>query len=81
VNGVKFVGDVAVMPGLSQIVEGSVGKGILYMAAGVLARSAFGPLGWLVAGLDSYAVSSSGRHLWQLASPPSSGPVVHRPPE
>jgi hypothetical protein len=66
VNGTKFVGDVALMPGLSQMVEGRVGTGLVYGITGILARSAFGPLGWLMTGLDSYSVSSTGKHLWEL---------------
>lgn len=66
VNGVKFIGDVAVIPGIGQIIEGSVGKGILYGVTGVAANALVGPWGWIAAGLDSYSVSSSGKHLWEL---------------
>jgi len=70
VNGVKFIGDMAVLPGIGQIIEGSVGKGVLYGVIGVAANTIVGPLGWIVAGLDSYSLSSSGKHLWELFGAP-----------
>ena len=66
VNGVKFIGDVAVLPGIGQIIEGSLGKGVLYGVTGVAAQAIVGPWGWIATGLDSYSVSSSGKHLWEL---------------
>ena len=66
VNGVKFVGNVAVLPGIGQIIEGSVGKGVLYGVTGFVAHAIVGPWGWIATGLDSYSVSSSGKHLWEL---------------
>lgn len=75
-NGAKIVADLALLPGASQIVEGKLGTGLLYGVAGVAAKSVFGPLGWIAAGLDSYSVSATGRHLWQLVSKPgASAPV------
>jgi hypothetical protein len=65
-NGVKILAELALLPGASQVVEGKVGSGIVYGVAGFAAKAVFGPIGWIVAGLDSYSVSSSGRHLWQL---------------
>ena len=67
-NGVKVLAELALLPGSSQIVEGKVGSGIVYGVAGFAARAIFGPIGWIVAGLDSYSVSTSGQHLWQLLS-------------
>jgi len=66
VNGVKFIGDIAVLPGIGQIIEGSLGKGVLYGVTGVAANAIVGPWGWIAAGLDSYSVSASGKHLWEL---------------
>ncbi len=66
VNGVKFIGDMAVLPGIGQIIEGSLGKGVLYGVAGVAANAIVGPWGWIATGLDSYSVSASGKHLWEL---------------
>ena len=70
VNGVKFIGDMAVLPGIGQIIEGSLGKGVLYGVTGVAASAIVGPVGWIVAGLDSYSLSSSGKHLWELFGAP-----------
>jgi hypothetical protein len=67
-NGVKVLAELALLPGSSQIVEGKVGAGILYGVAGFAAKAVFGPLGWIVAGLDSYSVSASGQHLWQFVT-------------
>jgi hypothetical protein len=65
-NAVKFIADVSILPGSSQIVEGSVGPGLLYSAAGVAAWAIGGPWLWLGVGLDSYSMSASGKHLWEL---------------
>ena len=77
VNGVKFIGDVAVLPGIGQIIEGSLGKGVAYGLTGFAANAVVGPLGWIAAGLDSYSVSSSGKHLWELfgSSRPAGDPA------
>lgn len=79
VNGVKIVANLALLPGTSQIVEGKVGAGILYGVGGLAARAVFGPIGWIAAGLDSYSVSSSGKHLWELMSKPSASEEKRKP--
>lgn len=66
VNGVKLVGDIAVLPGIGQLFEGKVGSGVLYGVTGVAANALLGPWGWIATGLDSYSLSSSGKHLWEL---------------
>ena len=75
VNGVKFVANVVIVPGASQIVEGKVVEGIAYAGSGLVARSLLpgllGPIGWLAVALDSYSYSASGRHLWE--SQPATG--------
>jgi hypothetical protein len=68
VNAVKFLADISIMPGSGQIVEGNVGSGLVYGAAGWAAKVIGGPLLWLGVGLDSYSMSASGRHLWELFS-------------
>jgi len=65
-NAVKFLADISIMPGSSQIVEGSVGSGVVYGVAGWAAKVVGGPLLWLGVGLDSYSMSASGKHLWEL---------------
>lgn len=65
-NAAKFLADTVVIPGASQIMEGKVGPGILYGAAGVAAKALLGPWVMLGVGLDSYSKSASGKHLWEL---------------
>ncbi len=69
-NAVKAVADVAILPGSSQLVQGEVLSGVEYAAVGFLAswltRWAIGPIGWIAVGLDSYSMSVSQKHLWQL---------------
>jgi hypothetical protein len=70
VNGAKFVADLALLPGASQIVEGKVVSGLTYGLAGLAARAFLGPLGWVATGLDSYSLSASGKHLWEHVTMP-----------
>jgi hypothetical protein len=65
-NAVKFIADVSIIPGSSQLIEGSVGSGLAYGVAGLAAKAIFGPWLLLGVGLDSYSKSASGKHLWQL---------------
>jgi hypothetical protein len=73
-NGVKLVANLVLVPGTSQIIDGSVGSGILYAGGGLAARyllpGILGPVGWIALALDAYSVSASGRHLWEPATPP-----------
>jgi hypothetical protein len=75
VNALKLVADVAIIPGSGQLVEGKVGEGAMFGLAGVAAKvlsPLLGPMGWILwvgVGLDSYSMSTSGRHLWQQPSP------------
>ena len=65
VNGVKVLGEVAVVPGASLIVDGEVKSGIFHAAGGLLGLAVlgpvFGPLAWLAVGADSYSRSVSGK--------------------
>ena len=84
VNALKFLADISIMPGSSQIVEGSVGSGVVYGVAGWAAKVMGGPLLWLGVGLDSYSVSASGKHLWELSdtskkTPEATPEPVHNP--
>nr|WP_294549490.1 hypothetical protein [uncultured Rhodopila sp.] len=76
----KFAADVAVLPGSSRIVEGDLGRGLLYAGGGILSRyllpGAFGAFGWVAIGLDAFSVSSSGKHLWELGSRQRAKPPV-----
>jgi hypothetical protein len=64
-NAVKFLADTAVLPGSSQLIEGSVGAGLAYSVAGIAAKAIAGPWLWVGVGLDSYSKSASGKHLWE----------------
>jgi hypothetical protein len=65
VNGVKVLGEVAVVPGASLIVDGQVKSGIFHAAGGLLGLAVLGPvlgpLTWLAVGADSYSRSVSGK--------------------
>lgn len=66
INAVKLVADTTILPGSGQLIEGSVGTGVVYAAAGFALKAIFGPVLFLGVGLDSYSKSSSGKHLWEL---------------
>lgn len=65
VNGVKVLGEVAVVPGASLIVDGEVKSGIMHAAGGLLGLAilgpVLGPLTWLAVGADSYSRSVAGK--------------------
>ena len=65
VNGAKVLGEVAIVPGASLIVDGEVKSGILHAAGGLLGLAVLGPvlgpLTWLAVGADSYSRSVSGK--------------------
>ena len=65
VNGVKALGEIAIVPGASLIVDGEVKSGVFHAAGGLLGAAilgpVLGPLTWLAIGLDSYSRSVSGR--------------------
>jgi hypothetical protein len=65
VNGAKVLGEVAIVPGASLIVDGEVKSGILHAAGGLLGIAVLGPvlgpLAWLAIGADSYSRSVSGK--------------------
>lgn len=72
VNGVKLVADVAILPGIGQLAEGKIAEGALYGIGGLAAKALLGPvgwIGWLALGLDSYAKSATGNHLWEQSAP------------
>jgi hypothetical protein len=65
VNGAKVIGEVAVVPGASLIVDGQVKSGIFHAASGLVGLAVLGPvlgpLAWLAIGADSYSRSVSGK--------------------
>jgi len=82
-NALKLVGNVAITPGVAQLVEGNVSEGILYGVVGFAAKavvsSTFGPVLWLAVAADSYAKSVQGRHLWESA-PSAASPSAAKEP-
>lgn len=62
-NAVKLVGEVAVVPGTSQLLDGNVPYGIGYAVLGLAARALLGPVGLLLVAADSFSSSVSGKHL------------------
>ena len=77
VNAAKLVANVAILPGIGQLVEGKIAEGAVYGVSGLAAKALLvpvlgGPLGllaWVALGLDSYAKSSTGAHLWEQKAP------------
>jgi hypothetical protein len=63
-NGAKVLGEVAVVPGASLIVDGDVKAGVLHGVVGVSAAIVFGPIGWLAVAANSYSRSVTGHNLY-----------------
>ncbi len=67
VNGAKVLGEVAIVPGASLIVDGEVKSGIVHAAGGLLGLAVLGPvlgpLTWLAVGADSYSRSVTGKNI------------------
>ena len=65
IHGVKAFSDTVILPGSSLMMDGDVKGGLLHAAGGLLARSIWGPVGWLLVGANSFSNSVSGKHLHQ----------------
>jgi hypothetical protein len=65
VNGAKALGELGILPGISLIADGDVKSGALHALGGVVAAALIGPLGWILAGADSYSRSVTGKHIHQ----------------
>lgn len=62
-NGVKLVGELAILPGTSHLLEGDIKTGALYAVAAFAAKALIGgPAAFLVAA-DSFARSTSEKGL------------------
>jgi hypothetical protein len=61
-RGLKLAGE-TILPGASLLLDGNVGAGALHLLGGALAKSALGPLGWVLVAANSYSRSVSGRSL------------------
>lgn len=60
-RAVKIAGEALVAPGASLILDGKLGSGAMHVVGGMLARWAFGPVGWLLVAADSYTRSVHGK--------------------
>ena len=67
VNGAKAIGELAIVPGASQIVDGQVKSGLLHAAGGIVGLAmlgpVLGPLAWIGFAADSYSKSVAGKSL------------------
>ena len=62
-RGVKLLGEMVVGPGASLAMDGKILPGAAHFVGGVLARWAFGPVGWFLVAANSYAKSVTGKGL------------------
>jgi hypothetical protein len=62
-RGVKLLGEMVVGPGASLAMDGKILPGAVHFVGGVLARWAFGPVGWFLVAANSYAKSVTGKGL------------------
>jgi hypothetical protein len=68
VNGAKMIGDVAVLPGTSLLVDGNILEGGAHAIAGHVAIRLIGPVGWILVAVNSYSRSSTGSSLYEHIS-------------
>ncbi len=79
-NGVKLVGE-RFLPGTSLMMDGDVKGGLAHAALGLVARVAFGPVGWFAVAADSYSRSVTGKGLLDhlVGSPSPAAPPAPEP--
>ena len=72
-RGVKLLCEMVVGPGTSLALDGKILPGAAHFVGGVLARWAFGPVGWFLVAANSYAKSVTGKgltdHLQSVRAP------------
>ena len=61
-RGIKIIGE-TVVPGASLVLDGKLLPGAAHLVGGLVARWAFGPVGWLLVAANSYSKSVTGRSL------------------
>ncbi|HKV08279.1 MAG TPA: DUF6072 family protein [Thermoanaerobaculia bacterium] len=61
-RGIKILGE-TVVPGASLVLDGEILPGAAHLVGGLVARWAFGPVGWLLVAANSYSKSVTGRSL------------------
>jgi hypothetical protein len=62
-NAVKLVGEAAVLPGSSLLLDGDFKGGAGHVVLGLVARAVVGPIGWFALAADSFSRSTSGKSL------------------
>jgi len=65
-NGVKIAGEAFVLPGTSLLLDGRIGAGAVHAVGGLLAKAAFGPIGWILVAANAYTMSVTDDNLTQL---------------
>lgn len=63
-NAIRALGEL-LLPGTSQFLDGELKSGTLHAVGGLVAKAAFGPVGWLAFGLNSYSSSVTGRSAYR----------------
>jgi Family of unknown function (DUF6072) len=64
-NVVKLIGEVAILPGTSEFLEGHIASGTAHAALGFAAKALLGVPGALLVAADSYSSSVTGKYLHQ----------------
>ncbi|MDA7633368.1 hypothetical protein N8766_04595 [bacterium] len=67
-HGIKLVTDFGVLPGSSQILNGNYSSGLSHAAVGITGRVFLGPVGWVLTAANSYAKSTTDKHIWNLVA-------------
>lgn len=62
-KGLKLIGEVAITPGISLLLDGKMKSGVVHIGVGFIARRVFGLPGLLLVGADSYSQSVTGKSL------------------
>ena len=63
-NAVKVAGELLIMPGASQIIDGKLGSGLLHAGAAIVGVAVFGQPLVLLAIANSLSKSINGKSLW-----------------
>ena len=61
-RGIKVLGE-TVVPGACLVLDGELLPGAAHLVGGLVARWAFGPVGWLLVAANSYSKSVTGKNL------------------
>jgi hypothetical protein len=62
-RSLKIAGETWVAPGSSLILDGDIVRGGAHLLGGLVAKWAFGPVGWLLVAANSYSSSVTGENL------------------